>query len=96
MFKLAYKVRLYNIYKLFRLTCYNLSMDPILLEKEIKEQRELIEKIFISVEKTRKYYLWTMWGTVIVFVLPLIALAFVIPSFMSTYSSILSGSTLGL
>ncbi|MEI7462955.1 MAG: hypothetical protein WCK03_01000 [Candidatus Taylorbacteria bacterium] len=71
-------------------------MDPILLEKEIKEQRELIEKIFISVEKTRKYYLWTMWGTVIVFVLPLIALAFVIPSFMSTYSSILSGSTLGL
>lgn len=70
-------------------------MDPT-MQKELEEQRALIEKIYVSVEKTRKYYLWTMWGTVIVFVVPLIALAFVIPYFMSTYSSYLTGSGLGL
>ena len=66
------------------------------LQKEIRDQRELIEKIFVSVEKTRKYYLWTMWGTVIVFVLPLIALAAVVPYFVNTYSSYLTGAGLGL
>ncbi|MEI6304440.1 MAG: hypothetical protein WCP09_00235 [Candidatus Taylorbacteria bacterium] len=71
-------------------------MDLQAIEKEIREQREIIDQIFVSVEKTRKYYLWTMWGTVIVFVLPLIALAFVIPSFMSTYSGLLNSTTLGL
>jgi hypothetical protein len=65
-------------------------------EKELRDQRELIEKIYVSVEKTRKYYLWTMWGTIIVFVLPLIAMAFALPYFMSTYSSYLTGSELGL
>ncbi len=71
-------------------------MDLSAIEKELREQRALIESIYVSAEKTRKYFLWTMWGTVIVFVLPLIALAFVIPSFMSTYSSYLTGSGLGL
>jgi len=66
------------------------------IKKELKEQRELIERIFASVEKTRKYYLWTMWGTVIVFVLPLIVLAFAIPSFINTYSSYLNGNVPGL
>ena len=54
--------------------------------KELQEQREIIEKIYISVEKTRKYFLWTMIGTVVAFVLPLIALGFVIPSFLSSYT----------
>lgn len=71
-------------------------MDQSSVEKQLAEQRELLEKIWISVEKTRKYYLWTMWGTVIFFVLPLIAMAFAIPYFISTYSSLLSGTGLGL
>ena len=70
-------------------------MDPA-VEKELREQRELIEKIYVSVEKTRKYYLWTMWGTVIVFVVPLIILAIVLPLFMNAYSGYLTGSGLGL
>jgi hypothetical protein len=37
-----------------------------------------------------------VWGTVIIFVVPLIILAFVLPSFMNTYSSYLTGSGLGL
>ncbi len=71
-------------------------MDNSALEKELRDQRELIEKIFVSVEKTRKYYLWTMWGTVIVFVVPLIIAAAVLPSFINTYSSYLTGSGSGL
>ena len=62
------------------------------IEKELKEQRQLLEKIYISAEKTRKYYLWTIWGTIIAFVLPLIALAIVLPYFLNTYSSYLTGS----
>lgn len=76
--------------------CYNIPMDLTALEKELAAQRELIEKIYASVEKTRKYFLWTMWGTLIVFVAPLILLAFALPSFMNTYSTYLTGSGLGL
>ena len=78
--------------------CYNIPMNPEiqLVQKELAEQREIIERILVSVEKTRKYYLWTMWGTVIMFVVPLLALGFVIPSFLSNYSSYLTGSGLGL
>ncbi len=43
--------------------------------------------IFVSVEKTRKYFLWTMIITVAMIVIPLIGMAFVIPGIISTYSS---------
>ncbi len=53
--------------------------------KRLNEQQEKIDKIYISVEKTRKYFLWTLIITVVMFVLPLIGLVFVIPSFLNTY-----------
>lgn len=53
--------------------------------KKLQEQEEKINKIYISVEKTRKYFLWTMIISVALFVLPLIGLAFVIPSFLTNY-----------
>jgi type IV secretory pathway component VirB8 len=46
---------------------------------------EKIEKIYISVEKTRKYFLWTLIISVALFVLPVIGLAFAIPAFMTNY-----------
>ncbi len=49
------------------------------------------EQIYVSVEKTRKYFLWIMWGTIIMFVVPLIGLAIVIPMFMTNYVGSLSG-----
>ncbi len=70
-------------------------MDPA-VEKELREQRELIDKIYVSVEKSRKYFLWTMWITIIVFVVPLIILTFVLPSFMHSYLGSINGSSLGL
>lgn len=61
-------------------------MDPETKEKlEVLGKR--IEEIYISVEKTRKYFQWTLIITVATIVLPLIALAFVIPYFLRTVTS---------
>ena len=61
-------------------------------DNELRNRLDGIEKkidaIYISAEKTRKYFLTTLVGTAIAFVLPLIGLAFAIPAFLSTYSSI--------
>jgi type IV secretory pathway component VirB8 len=44
-----------------------------------------IDKIYISVEKARKYMLWSMIITIIIIVLPAIGLVFAIPSFLNNY-----------
>ena len=62
--------------------------------KKLEEQQAKIDAIYVSVEKTRKYFLWTMIITIILFVLPLIGLVFAIPSFIGTYTT--SFQTLGL
>ena len=53
--------------------------------KKIDEQESKIDAIYVSVEKTRKYFLAIIWISVIAFVLPLIGLMFVIPAFMNNY-----------
>lgn len=74
----------------------NASSGANRIQNELTSQRELIEKIWLSVEKTRKYYLWTMILTLAFFIIPLIIMAIVLPSFISEYSSMLNGSALGL
>ncbi len=61
--------------------------------KKLEEQQTQINLIYLSVEKTRKYFQWTMIITVALFILPLIGLFFAIPSFLSQYNQI---QTLGL
>jgi hypothetical protein len=61
--------------------------------KKLEEQQVQINLIYLSVEKTRKYFQWTMIITLALFVLPLIGLFFAIPSFLAQYSQI---QTLGL
>ncbi|MFA7252844.1 MAG: hypothetical protein WC027_03220 [Candidatus Paceibacterota bacterium] len=63
-------------------------------EERFKKLEEKIEKTYISVEKTRKYFQWTLIITVVIVVLPLILMLFAIPSFISTYSTMLGGLTL--
>lgn len=63
-------------------------MDPE-LQKKIDEQGAKIDAIYKSVEKTRKYFLMIIWITILAVVLPLIGLVFVVPSFLSNYSSTL-------
>ncbi|MEI8337647.1 MAG: hypothetical protein WCF92_00695 [bacterium] len=57
------------------------------LIKKLEEQEKKIDQIYISVEKTRKYFQWTLYITVALFVLPLIAMVFVLPSFLSVYTN---------
>ena len=61
------------------------------LNKRLEEQGSKIDAIFISVEKTRKYFLIIIWVSVVAFVLPLIVMLFVIPSFIENYLGAFEG-----
>lgn len=63
-------------------------MNEEILQK-IKEQEVKIDAIYKSVEKTRKYFFWTLVITMVVIVLPLIGLLFALPSFLDTYTGTL-------
>ena len=63
--------------------CYTRVMDTEILQK-LQGQDEKLELIYQSVEKTRKYFLWTLIATVVTFVLPLVGLMFAMPFFMNT------------
>jgi len=58
------------------------------LKNKLDEQGAKIDAIYKSVEKTRKYFLAIIWITVLAVVVPLIGLAFAIPSFLSNYSDL--------
>lgn len=58
------------------------------LLKKIEAQDKKLEDIYRSVEKMRKYFLWTLIISVVVIVLPLVGLIFAIPSFLSLYSGL--------
>lgn len=73
--------------------CYNIRMDEEIKNK-LAEQDIKLDAIYKSVEKTRKYFLTTIWVTIIAVVLPLLGLIFAIPYFISTYTSSLN--SLGL
>lgn len=60
------------------------------LKQIIIEQQKKIDEIYASVEKTRKYFLWTLIGTAVLFVLPLIILLITLPSFISSYTATIS------
>lgn len=60
------------------------------LKKELMEQRAIIESIYTSVEKTRKYFMWSLIITVVFLVLPFIAMVFVIPFAINSYTQVLN------
>ena len=55
------------------------------IAKRLDEQAAKIDAVYASVEKTRKYFLWTMLVTLAFLVLPIIGLFFAVPSFLSNY-----------
>ena len=65
------------------------------IKNKLDEQQVKIDAIYVSVEKTRKYFLIVTWITILTFVLPALALAFFAPSFMGTYVNQLNGAGLG-
>lgn len=64
-------------------------IDPELAAK-LSEISEKAERAYQAAESTRKYLFWTGVVTIVLFVLPMIGLAFVIPQFMDSYTSTLN------
>jgi hypothetical protein len=58
---------------------------------KIEAQNAKLDAIFVSVEKTRKYFQFIMWATVITVLLPLIGLVIGIPIFLNSYMSQFEG-----
>ena len=57
------------------------------IQTKLDEQAAKIDAIYKSVEQTRKYFLVTMWVTIIVVVLPAIGLVFAIPAMLNSYTA---------
>ena len=61
-------------------------------DEETKQKLAVLEQkvdaVYASTEKTRKYFMWTLIVSLVLFVLPLIGLLFALPSFLSQYSSL--------
>lgn len=61
------------------------------IEEQLEIQQQALAKIYKSVEQTRKYILWTGIATIVAFVIPLIALAVIIPRVMNVFTESLGG-----
>jgi len=65
-------------------------MDDELLKK-IQVQEAKLDSIYASVEKLRKYFLWTLIITVATVVLPLLVLVIMLPWLMGTLGAAYGG-----
>lgn len=55
--------------------------------KKLEEMERKIDSMFVSVEKLRRYFLWTLIITLVTVILPLIAIIFVAPWALGILSS---------
>ena len=60
------------------------------IQNKMAELEKKIDEIHASVEKTRKIIMWTGIIIAAVIILPLIAMMFAIPSFISNYTDTLN------
>jgi fatty acid desaturase len=65
-------------------------MDQEILKK-FEEQDAKLDAIYQSVEKMRKYFLWTLIVAVATIILPIIGLIAIIPWFLKIMTSAYSG-----
>ncbi len=65
-------------------------MEPNIQNKLVDLETKL-DAVYVSVEKTRRYFQIVMWVTVVMVVLPFIGLLFVIPAFINSYTTTLEG-----
>ncbi|MDB5245152.1 MAG: seg [Parcubacteria group bacterium] len=61
-------------------------MEPDIIAR-LNTLEDKIDAVYKSVEKTRKYFLTSAIITVVMVVLPIVGLIFVIPSFLSSYTT---------
>lgn len=58
---------------------------------QFEEQSKKLEEIYVSVEKTRKYFFWTLVAQLAFFLVPLILLLFAIPFLLTSLGNSYSG-----
>jgi len=61
------------------------------IQKRLDDQDLALLRIFKSVEKTRKYFMWSLIATGVVFLLPLLGIIVILPKIIRTYTGILGG-----
>ena len=57
------------------------------LQQKFEEQDKKLGDIYQSIEKMRKYFLWTLIVTIVTIVLPLVALVLILPWFINVITS---------
>ena len=57
----------------------------------LKQNQTTIELTYRSAEKTRKYFLYSMIFTLVAFLLPLLGIMLILPTFINTYTNSLEG-----
>ena len=55
--------------------------------QKLNEHSEKLDKIFHSVERMRKYFLWTLIISVAFIILPLVGIALILPNYVNTLLS---------
>lgn len=55
--------------------------------KRLSAQEELLQLTYASAEKTRKYFMWTFYMSLVFFVLPLLLIMFALPTLLSGLGS---------
>ncbi len=64
------------------------------MDVELKNKLDALEKkidaVFVSAEKTRRYFLVVLIVSAVAFVLPLLGLLFAIPSMLSSMDAVLA------
>ena len=61
------------------------------IQSKLTELESKIDAIYVSTEKTRRYFQIVMWITIVLVVLPFIGLLFAIPAFIKSYTAALEG-----
>ena len=65
-------------------------MEPS-IQNKLQEIEAKIDAVYVSTEKTRRYFQIVMWVTIAMVVLPFIGLLFIIPAFISSYTASFEG-----
>ena len=63
-----------------------MDQQPITTEAKLTELSAKIDTMYASLEKMRKYFLWTFIITLTTILLPLLVLPIIIPMFLSSLS----------
>lgn len=61
------------------------------IRTRLEAQDQKLDAIYVSVEKTRKYFQIILWGTLATVVVPLIGILIGIPIFLNSYMSQMEG-----